>query len=104
MAADKTLKKKAARKADTREEKLNTALYNADGDMDVVAASMIHAALLPLYRTGKLSDLTVTCGDRVFRVHKAIVCAQSPFFDKACTSGFKVRIPCRYLTVESGSV
>ncbi|OAA59538.1 BTB/POZ fold protein [Niveomyces insectorum RCEF 264] len=44
---------------------------------------MLHAALAPLYATGKLSDLLVTCGGREFRVHKAVVCAQSPFFDKA---------------------
>ncbi|KAJ9133976.1 hypothetical protein NKR23_g10373 [Pleurostoma richardsiae] len=39
--------------------------------MDHLATSMIHAALWPLYASGKMSDLA------------------SPFFDKACNSGFK---------------
>lgn len=57
--------------------------------MNFVATSMIYGALWPLYESGKLSDLTVTCNGRRFQVHKAIVCSQSPFFDKACSSGFK---------------
>lgn len=58
--------------------------------MDYIAASMIHADLLGLYKSGRLSDLTVSCGGRKYRVHKAIVCAQSPFFDRACAGSFKV--------------
>jgi BTB/POZ domain len=77
-------------KSRSREAQLKTALYNANGDMNIAATSMIYAALRPLYESGKLSDLTVTCGGRRFLVHKAIVCSQSPFFDMACNSGFRV--------------
>ena len=77
-------------KSHSREAQLKAALHNGGDDMNYVATSMIYAALRPLYESGKLSDLTVTCGGQQFLVHKAIVCSQSPFFDKACNSGFRV--------------
>lgn len=36
------------------------------------------------------ADLTLTCGDRVWNVHQAILCPQSGFFRAACKEGFKV--------------
>ncbi|KAK4958234.1 hypothetical protein LTR10_004660 [Elasticomyces elasticus] len=36
----------------------------------------------------KYSDLTIQCGERLWRVHKIIVCSQSPFFTKACDGSF----------------
>jgi len=51
-------------------------------------------ALQSLYKDEKFSDLTVSCGpegkSRTFKLHRAVICPQSPFFDKACTSGFQV--------------
>lgn len=41
---------------------------------------------------GKFSDLTIVCGDRTFKAHRIVVCAQSEFFDVACSSLFKVRL------------
>ncbi|TDZ27702.1 Protein roadkill [Colletotrichum spinosum] len=37
----------------------------------------------------KYSDMTIRCGGRTFKTHKAIVCSQSSFFDKALNSSFK---------------
>ncbi|KAH8880254.1 hypothetical protein GQ53DRAFT_670182 [Thozetella sp. PMI_491] len=45
-------------------------------------------SLASLYRDERYSDLLLTCQGRKFKVHKAIVCPQCPFFDRACTSGF----------------
>ncbi|KAK3640306.1 hypothetical protein LTR56_011902 [Elasticomyces elasticus] len=41
-----------------------------------------------IFKTGQYSDLTINCGERVWHVHKAIVCPQSPFFAKACDGRF----------------
>lgn len=43
-----------------------------------------------LFKTGDFSDLLIRCNDREFRVHRAIVCPRSKFFQKACTGGFNV--------------
>lgn len=43
-----------------------------------------------LLESGKYSDLTVTCGDRSWRLHKSIVCLHSDFFASACDRPFKV--------------
>ncbi|KAK5674687.1 hypothetical protein LTS10_012688 [Elasticomyces elasticus] len=42
-----------------------------------------------IFKTGQYSDLTIKCGERVWHVHKVIVCPQSPFFARACDGGFK---------------
>ncbi|KAL1911543.1 hypothetical protein Sste5344_002504 [Sporothrix stenoceras] len=34
--------------------------------------------ILALYESGDYSDLTIKCQDRVFNVHKAVICPQSP--------------------------
>ena len=38
--------------------------------------------------TGRHSDFEIECGEHVFKVHKAIICAKSEFFDKLCSSDF----------------
>lgn len=43
-----------------------------------------------LLRTGDYSDFTLVCGGQEFRVHKNIVCSQSPVISAALKSGFKV--------------
>ncbi|RMX80324.1 hypothetical protein D0869_07633 [Hortaea werneckii] len=39
---------------------------------------------MSLLDTGEYSDLTIKCGLRTFKVHKAIVCARSEYFAAAC--------------------
>ncbi|KAF4497644.1 amino acid transport GAP1 [Fusarium agapanthi] len=50
---------------------------------------MLGASLWKLYETGMFSDLIITCGDDVHKVHKAIVCPRSSFFTVACSGNFK---------------
>ncbi|EGU73983.1 hypothetical protein FOXB_15505 [Fusarium oxysporum f. sp. conglutinans Fo5176] len=39
--------------------------------------------------TGLYSDLKITCGDKQYQVHKAIICPRSPFFGVACQNHFR---------------
>ncbi|KAF2716377.1 hypothetical protein K431DRAFT_235471, partial [Polychaeton citri CBS 116435] len=40
-----------------------------------------------IYQTSEHSDLTITCGASTFKVHKAILCAQSDYFRNARKRG-----------------
>ncbi|KAK4443089.1 hypothetical protein QBC34DRAFT_431077 [Podospora aff. communis PSN243] len=44
---------------------------------------------IEFFETGFLSDCTVKCGDRVWKLHKLILCANSKFFKAAFTGGFE---------------
>ncbi|KAF2232147.1 hypothetical protein EV356DRAFT_257268 [Viridothelium virens] len=46
-------------------------------------------AMATLLEGGKYSDLTVSCGQQKFAVHKAIICSRSGFFEGACNHPFK---------------
>ncbi|KAF3390533.1 hypothetical protein F1880_009229 [Penicillium rolfsii] len=35
------------------------------------------------------SDLTTICKDRIFTVHKLVICPRSKYFHRACHAGFK---------------
>jgi hypothetical protein len=61
---------------------------NIDEAVTIMAA--IHDALAALHGDEKYADLTVTCGDHIFKLHRAVICPQSPFFEKACSGGFMV--------------
>ena len=52
-----------------------------------------------LYESGQFADLTIICGSEKFRCHKIVLCSQSEFFNAACTGGFNVSIPARYITL-----
>ncbi len=52
----------------------------------------IYAGLSALFGSDKFSDMTIRCGDRQFKAHRAIVCSQSRFFDRALTGGFAVSL------------
>ncbi|KAK6420993.1 hypothetical protein LTR95_016860 [Oleoguttula sp. CCFEE 5521] len=41
-----------------------------------------------LYKNGKFSDYVITCGERKWEVHKAIICPQSEYFMSVCDGGF----------------
>jgi len=49
----------------------------------------IHASLSSIFKSEKYSDLIIRCGDRVFKVHRAIVCPRSHFFSAACDGPFQ---------------
>jgi hypothetical protein len=38
---------------------------------------------------GKYSDLTITCNNKQWAVHKAVICSRSSFFDLACSRHFR---------------
>lgn len=42
-----------------------------------------------LHLGGKYSDLTITCNNRQWACHRAIVCSRSGFFDGACSHQFR---------------
>lgn len=44
-----------------------------------------------MLESGKYSDLTMKSGSQRWAVHKAVVCAHSHFFDRACSAGFQAR-------------
>ncbi|KAF5689029.1 hypothetical protein FDENT_4531 [Fusarium denticulatum] len=48
----------------------------------------IHASLATLIHSEKFSDMTIICGERQFKTHRAVVCTQSPFFDKALSGDY----------------
>ncbi|KAM0239509.1 hypothetical protein ACHAP5_008299 [Fusarium lateritium] len=58
-------------------------------DIDDFCGTSIHAAMSTLLGNDKFSDMTIICGGREFKAHRAVVCTQSSFFDKAMTSNFK---------------
>ena len=45
---------------------------------------------LRLYSHGEYSDLTISCGERHYRVHKSLVCQRLDFLATACRGDFKV--------------
>lgn len=60
------------------------------GAIDDLRTRSIYSSLSCLFLSEKFSDMTIRCGGREFKAHRAIVCPQCPFFDKAMTIGFKV--------------
>ncbi|KAI6886800.1 hypothetical protein KC318_g15442 [Hortaea werneckii] len=48
----------------------------------------LEEALHNCFETGEYADMTITCGSRIWRVHKVVVC-RVPFFAKAVAGKFK---------------
>jgi len=55
------------------------------------------SALAQLMGSEKYSDLKLVCEGHEFRVHKAIVCSQSPVLTAACDGAFQVYLIGVYL-------
>jgi len=45
---------------------------------------------LRMLRSGKYHDFTVKCNDRTWKVHRAVICAKSKYFESLCDGQFKV--------------
>ncbi|KAL8822347.1 MAG: hypothetical protein Q9191_006917 [Dirinaria sp. TL-2023a] len=43
--------------------------------------------VLSLFNSSEYSDLTITSRNKTFKVHKALVCSRSEYFQKACKQG-----------------
>ncbi|KAK3896845.1 hypothetical protein C8A05DRAFT_48292 [Staphylotrichum tortipilum] len=56
--------------------------------VDELQVPSIYAGISALLGSEKFSDMTIRCGGREFKAHRAIVCPQSRFFDRALTGGF----------------
>jgi hypothetical protein len=63
--------------------------YNTIEDLGTTS---IYSALSSLLGSEKFSDMTIRCGGREFKAHRAIVCPQSHFFERAVMGGFAVSI------------
>ncbi|KAK4618577.1 hypothetical protein CLAFUW4_12443 [Fulvia fulva] len=53
------------------------------------ANGALRAGLIELHTTGALCDWTLKCGNATFRVHRTVMAANSDWFLKACSGGFK---------------
>ncbi len=50
----------------------------------------IVAGIETLLSSSKYSDLTLICADQEFKVHRAVICPQSPVISAACDGDFEV--------------
>jgi hypothetical protein len=79
----------------SRRARVDTYRHHQRREIDIKKphTTSIHSSLSALYASGKFSDMVIRCGGHEFKTHRAIVCTQSPFFNKALTGGFSVRVP-----------
>jgi len=56
--------------------------------LDVPSLTVLRANAV-LLKSGRYSDLTIKCQEREFKVHKAVVCMQSSFFEACVDGGFR---------------
>ncbi|KAH6843218.1 hypothetical protein B0I37DRAFT_214723 [Chaetomium sp. MPI-CAGE-AT-0009] len=56
--------------------------------IEELRTTAIYSSLGSLLNSNKFSDMTICCDGREFKGHRAIICTQSSFFDKALTGAF----------------
>lgn len=56
----------------------------------MIGVTAAYPRLSRLLKSGKFADAEVKCGSATFKVHKAILCQRSEWFDKALTGELKV--------------
>ncbi len=61
------------------------------GVVDDLRTTSVLASLSKLFLNEKFSDMSITCQGREFKAHRAVVCTQSAFFDRALSTSFMVR-------------
>lgn len=54
-----------------------------------------------LLETGNLSDCTIKCGQKIWKVHRFVICTQSAFFKGALEGHFKVRCQKDFMLLDS---
>ncbi|KAF0315749.1 BTB/POZ domain-containing protein [Colletotrichum asianum] len=57
--------------------------------VDDLRTTCIFTALSGLFLSERYADMTIICNGSTFKAHRAIVCPQSSFFDKAFSASFK---------------
>ncbi|QPC61745.1 hypothetical protein HYE67_003976 [Fusarium culmorum] len=62
-----------------------------ESHIEEFCGTSIHSSLSNLLFSTKFADMTITCKEREFSAHRAIVCSQSSVFDKAMGSNFMAR-------------
>ncbi|KAH0431805.1 hypothetical protein CcaCcLH18_06808 [Colletotrichum camelliae] len=67
--------------------------------VDDLRTTCIFTALSGLFLSEKYADMTITCNGSTFKAHRAIVCPQSSFFDKAFSASFKVATQTRFFGI-----
>jgi hypothetical protein len=73
----------------------STGSQHREGDWGVIddlRTTSILSSISTLLFDEKFSDMVITCQGREFKAHRAVVCTQSPFFDRALAGGFQVGI------------
>ena len=53
-------------------------------------AGLAADSLEKLLYNNQFADFTISCGNKEFKVHRAIVCSDSYFFEAVCNHDFKV--------------
>ena len=66
-------------------------VHNSTEQFETTDAAALFQRCKAFFLTTDLSDLTITCGDRKWKVYKLAMSANSTFFKKACTGESKVR-------------
>ncbi|KAK4890616.1 hypothetical protein LTR27_010655 [Elasticomyces elasticus] len=52
------------------------------------AMDVLKQGLAELYKSGDFTDFEIECGEQIFKVHKAVICAQSKYFRAPCGKSY----------------